>query len=398
VAGVVALVVAGAYAAARGDHPGTPGAASTGGSAPTGSSSPSPSPSPWPSTAGACGATAYRPLMNPQPRVGRIGVRLLVGGHGVRLVDADTGTARPVGGIPTDAQRTVGELVSAAGVAYVLSAECDGGARRVYRLENDTAHPVADVPVDSLLAGTARVWAVDYSDTGADPTSRVVLRLLDGGRSLSLPPGAYPVADTGAGLVVGVASPPDAASRPPRVMVLDPTTGRPVRTLGFGRPLAADRAYLLLQLLDPCDVGVATTSCTVARVDVRTGQVHGRYQLPEGRVPASAGSLSRDGRLAVFQLARAHPDPRFDTGHPGPPSDIALLHLDTGQLEIVPGLELAPKTAAGLIFAEDGSWVLATVSDGDHTHLLAWHPGLGAPQSVARLSGPVPWAPPLLIA
>jgi len=319
---------------------------------------------------------------------------VLVGGYGVRVVDADTGTVRPVGGIPADARHTVRELVPAAGVVYVLSASCDGGGR-VYRLENDAAHPVAGAPVDDLLAGPARVWAVDYPAADTAPANRVVLRPLDGGRSLPLPPDAYPVADTGAGLVVAV-SRPDDTSRP-RVMVLDPSTGRPVRTLGVGPPLAADRAHLLL-LLGPCDVGQATSSCAVARVDVRTGRVQRRYQLPDGRVPVSAGSVSRDGRLAVFQLARTDPDPRFDPGHPVPPSDIAVLHLDTGRLEIVPGLELAPKTEAGLAFAADGSWVFVTVSDGDHAHLLGWHSGLGAPQSVARLSGPVAWAPPLLTA
>jgi len=195
--------------------------------------------------------------MSPQPLARRTGARVFVGGYGMRLVDADTGMARPVGGIPADARHTVSELVPAAGVVYVLLASCDGDAR-VYRVENDTAHPVSGAPVDDLLAGTARVWAVDYPAAGAAQANRVVL--------------------------------------------------------------------------------------------------------------------------------------------PVPPSDIAVLHLDTGRLEIVPGLELAPKTGAGLAFAADGSWVFVTVSDGDHTHLLGWHSGLGAPQSVARLSGPVPWAPPLLIA
>lgn len=147
-----------------------------------------------------------------------------------------------------------------------------------------------------------------------------------------------------------------------------------------------------------CDVGQATPSCTIVRVDVRTGQRDGRYSLPAGRVPVSAGSVSRDGRLAVFQLARAHSDPRFDPGHPIPPADIAVLHLDTGRLDMIPGVELAPKTGAGLTIADDSSWIFAAVNDGDNTHLLAWHPGLSAPRSLARLAGPINWTPSLLIA
>jgi hypothetical protein len=317
----------------------------------------------------------------------------LVGGYGVRLVDVDTGRQRPVAGIPADARRTVRQLVPAGGVVYALSVACPGGSGRVYRLENGTAHRVAGAPVDELLAGAARVWAVDYPDA-ATPASRVVLRPLDGSRSLALSSDAYPVADTSAGLVVSVSG-PDPGERPPRVLVVDPATARPVRSLGVGWPLAADQAHLML-LLGPCNMGQAAPSCTVARVDVRTGQVRGRYPLPNGRVPVSTGSLSRNGRQAVFQLARVDPDPRFDPGHLSPPSDIVVLHLDTGRLEIVPGLELAPKTSAGLT-GEGGNWIFATVSDGDHAHVLAWHSGLGAPQSVARLSGPVASAPPLLL-
>jgi hypothetical protein len=395
VAGLAALVAAGAYAAVRASHPDDAEAGRPAGTAqtPVGSPSPSPSPSAWPSGAGACGLTAFRPLMSPQPLTERTGVRVLVGGYGVRLVDADTGTARPVSGLPTDSRHMSGQLVAAAGGVYVLAARCDGTAGRVYRLANGTAHPVAGGPTGDLLAGPTRVWTVTYPDAS---TGSVVLRLVGSGRSLALPPDTFPVADTGAGLVVA-GDQGDRQGRPPDVTILDPATGRPVRILGAGLPLAADSAQVLL-LLGPCFEGEVLPFCTVARIDIRTGQVRDRYPLPNGRVPVSAGFVSRDGRLVAFQLARVHPDPRFDPDHPIPPSDVAVLHLDTGRLDVVPGLELAPKTAAGLVFAPDGRWLFATVSDGDHVHVLAWHPGLDGPRAVARLAGPVAWAPPLLIA
>ena len=311
----------------------------------------------------------------------------------MRLVDADTGTAQPVPGIPIDANHTVSQLVSAAGIVYTTSVPCDGGTGRVYQLDDGTARPIAAAPVGDLLAGAGRVWAVDYPGASAPPTAPVRLRPLNGGRAVALPSGAYPLADTDAGVVA-------AANQPgtrPHVVLLDPSTGRPIRTLGAGVPLAVDRSHLLLQR-DPCDLNQANPLCTIARIDLRTGHQDSRYALPTGRVPVSAGSVSRDGRLAVFQLARAHSDPRFDPGHPIPPADIALLHLDTGRLDIVPDLELAPKTGAGLIIADDGSWLFVAVNDGDHTHLLAWHPGLDAPRSIARLPGPIAWTPSLLIA
>lgn len=401
VAGVVVLLGAATWVAADGDRARSPGsdrspAAGLGSAAAPSTPSPSPSPSspsPWPSAAGACGSSVFRPLLSARPLRERIGVRLLVGGYGVRLVNADTGTARPFRGLPIDATHTVSELVSAGGVVYVVSAVCDGSSGRVYRLAADTARPITATPVGDLLAGPGRVWAVHYPAASAPPTTPVRLRPLDGGRAVALPSGTYPVADTDAGIVAAA----NQLGARPQVVLVDSATGRRVRTLGAGVPLAVDRSHLLLQR-DPCDVDQASPSCAIARIDLRTGRQNSRYALPTGRVPVSTGTLSRDGRLAAFQLARAHSDPRFDPGHPIPPADIALLHLDTGRLDIVPDLELAPKTGAGLVIADDGSWLFAALNDGDHIHLLAWHPGLDAPRSLARLPGPITWTPSLLIA
>jgi len=218
-AGVVISLGAATWAVANGDRAGSPGSDRPPAAGPAPSTSP---PSPWPRAAGACGSTAFRSLLSAQPLTERIGVRLLVGGYGVRLVDADTGTARPVRGIPTDATHRVNGLVSAAGVVYTTSASCDGVAGRVYRLDDGTAHPVAATPVGDLLAGAGRVWAVDYPDASAPPTAPVRLRPLNGGRAVALPSGAYPVADTDAGIVAGI----DQLGARSHVVLLDPSTGR----------------------------------------------------------------------------------------------------------------------------------------------------------------------------
>jgi hypothetical protein len=47
-----------------------------------------------------------------------------------------------------------------------------------------------------------------------------------------------------------------------------------------------------------------------------------------------------------------------------------VLNLTTGEFQIVPGLELAPKTGAGLAFSPHGQWLLITINRGDHGHLL----------------------------
>jgi hypothetical protein len=201
------------------------------------------------------------------------------------------------------------------------------------------------------------------------------------------------VADSDAGLVVATI-PPGPGSTPPRIVVLDPATGRSLRSLGTGHPLAAGRTDLLL-MAGACTAGDAASSCTVSRVEIRTGRVHGRYPLPKGRVPVLPGSLSGAGDRVAFQLSRASIDARVDPDRPLP-SEIAVLRLDDGQLESVPGLEMARGTGVGLVFAETGSWLFVSVSHGDHSHLYAWRSGVRAPVAIARLPGPVAGAPPLV--
>jgi hypothetical protein len=102
------------------------------------------------------------------------------------------------------------------------------------------------------------------------------------------------------------------------------------------------------------------------------------------------------GTQAAFQLARASQDPRFTTEWPYPPADVVVLHLHTGSLDIVPGLELPPMTWAGLAFDATGRWLLTTVSEGEHGELLAWRQGMPGPSLVTILPGPLMTAPPLL--
>jgi hypothetical protein len=395
VAAAVVLTAGAAYAAVRSAGADGPGRAA----APTvASASAGPRPPPAPSAGlpsgppitGACGSVAYRPLASLQRQPVRTGVRLLVGGYGLRLVDADTGTARPAAGVPASDQETVAEVASTRDRVYVLSTACDGSAGRIYRVDGAAARPVTGRPAVDLVSGAGRVWAVERP---ADQDLALLLRQLGSTRSLVLPAGAYPLADSDAGLVIA-SRPPDPDNIPSRILVLDPTGARPTRPLGTGHPLAAGRTDLLL-LTGACAPGDAA-SCSVTRVEIRTGRVLGRSRLPEGRVPVSTGSLSGDGKRVAFQLSRPFLATGSGPGHPRSPSDIAVLSLDDGRLEIVPGLEMAPKTGAGLAFARTGSWLFMSVSHGDHSHVYAWQPGVPGPLPIARLTGPVAWAPPLL--
>jgi hypothetical protein len=183
------------------------------------------------------------------------------------------------------------------------------------------------------------------------------------------------------------------------VELLDPRTGAVLRRLGAGSPLGA-AGHVLLVSRHGCAGPPARGPCTLESVNLDTGRPEATAELPAGRIPVSADLaspvFSPDGTLAAFQLARAKPDHRFAAAAAGVPSDVAVLHLRTGQLDIVPGLELPPLSWAGLAFSATGNWLLATVSLGSHGELLAWRPGMPGPALVASLPGPLAEAPPLL--
>jgi len=76
---------------------------------------------------------------------------------------------------------------------------------------------------------------------------------------------------------------------------------------------------------------------------------------------------------------------------------VAVQDLRTGTLSLVPGVELAPKAAVGLVFSRDGRWLLITLNEGRSARLLVWRPGLDRPmESPARLPGRILYNVPLL--
>jgi hypothetical protein len=237
-----------------------------------------------------------------------------------------------------------------------------------------------------LLGGPQHAWAVAYPP-------RVRLTALNGGRAITLKTTMNPVADTAAGLVVVAYH--RRASRLGTVELLDPTTGALLRRLAKGDPVGA-AGHVVLVSRPGCGALLTRRTCTLASIDLTTGRPTATVELPAGRVPVSDAVFSPDGTLAAFQLARARQDPRFRTGLPVPPSDVVVLHLHTGRLDIVPGLELPPQTASGLAFDPTGRWLLATVSEGEYGELLTWRPGMPGPALVTTLPGPLGPPPPLL--
>ncbi len=166
-------------------------------------------------------------------------------------------------------------------------------------------------------------------------------------------------------------------------MLLDPRTGRITNRLIRGQPVAAGGGVVISQA--GCDVA-RQGPCTLRSTRVSDGAAH-NYRIPRspGVVP---GVLSPDGREFAFLLERSHQDRHYSSGYPIPPTDIAWLHLDTGRVDIAPGIELPGKVALSLAFAPHSDWVVVALDEGVATRLIAWHPGLAKLQEATPIVAP----------
>ena len=341
----------------------------------------------WPSAAGACGSPVYLPQIHLARHHAAVRGRVLVGGTGLRQVTLGRAVSRPLPGLP-DPGRLVTKLVAGPGADYAVNLPCSSfsPSLRVYRIVAGAPRRL-NTTADDLLGGPHRAWAVTYL------AHHTVLTALTGGQAVTLQSDIAPFADTAAGLMVVAHH--DRQDLPDTLELIDPRTGALLRRFAAATPLGA-AGHALLVSLPNCGAPLTHRRCTLESIDLTTGRPTARFELPAGRVPTSDAVFSPGGTKAAFQLARASQDPRFTTGWPYPPADVVVLHLHTGSLDIVPGLELPPMTWAGLAFDATGRWLLTTVSEGKHGELLAWRQGMPGPALVTTLPGPLATAPPLL--
>jgi len=342
----------------------------------------------WPELAGACGNRVFVPVLSTTPLRERTGLRVLVGGHGLRRVDVDTGATWWVRGADVR-RRQVTSLARVPGRTYAVGARCSttSSTGQVLQVAGGAARVVAP-RADLLLAGAGQAWRFWYP---ADPRRHVVLRPLDGSARTPLPRDFAPMAVSSRYFVGGFYAnllPDDL----PQVALLERAAPGRLRTLGQGTPLAVTR-----------DAVVSSGSCALGspcalRVLPLAGGPSERFELPDRRRPTSDGVVSADGRRVAFLAARSEPDTRYRTDHPGGPSDLLVLDLGRRRVDLVPGIELAPKSGAGLAWSADGGYLLVAVNAGPRTRLLVWRPGWDRPrESPARLPGPVQYVAPVLV-
>jgi hypothetical protein len=357
---------------------------------------PTTTPAAWPTAPQACGGDAELPIVSSVPAKQRTGIELLLGGSRLHTVDFDSGRAARLPQVHLRSGEFVVGLL-AASQTYAVTGTCatTGAASRsrLVRIGADGSASIATLPgsIGTVFADGPHAWGVTFPD---DRGSNAFLVPLDGGSRVRLPTGFGPVAITG-GMVVGnlVSTPTGFGSTGPgSLLLVDAATGHVRADLGTGPTVAVGHGVVLWTV--GCDPS-SDKPCALRRRSVADGAT-ASYRLPR---PAgfATGVLSADGQLLAFTLERAAQDPRFEQGHPIPPADIAILHLDTGALDVVPGIEIPAKMSPGLAFSTDGRWLVMALNAGTKTRLLAWRHGLIHPYESTSIAGLV-WGPPAIVA
>ena len=339
---------------------------------------------PWPTAPGACNSDVDLPIVTSTPPSGHTGITVLLGGNQLRTVDFDSGRATAI----SQARLRQGEYVvdfPTASKTYVEVTTCGAARARTLRIDVDGTISNVALPgsVDTVLADGADAWGVvPPSPPSADNTPGYLIAL-DGGRRIRLPTNFYPLASV-SGVILGSAAGTGA------LLLVDAATGHVRGDLGKGELVAVGDGLVLWTI--GCDPS-SDKPCTLYRRSVAGGTTSS-YRLP--RPPGlPIGVLSPNASQVGFVLERAGQDPRYDIGHPIPPTDIAILHLDTGRLGIVPGIEAPAKIPPSLAFSADGRWLLIALDAGSKTRLLAWRSGLAHPYETTPIAGQGLGAPPI---
>jgi WD40 repeat protein len=339
---------------------------------------------PRPSAPAACGTQVVWPIVSSTTVKEPTDIKVLLGGSGLRIVDFDTGHAASLPRSPLRRGEFVVELISES-QTYAVTGGCTFKQPRVLRIGAAGRASVITVPGFSttVFADGPRAWSArlptDFRPNG-------FLLPLEGGSRVRLPVWFWPHAITSR-VIVGHVGPTATGAGP--LLLIDAATGHVRDNLGDGRPVAVGHGVVVWAA--GCDASSDRPYMLHRRFV--TGVATSSYRLP--RPPGVGGGvLSPDGRKVAFTLERArqdpryeHEDPRYVQGRPAPPSDIVILQLDTGVIEVVPGIETSATSPPGLAFSADGRWLVVALDAGSRTRLLAWHSGLTHPYESKPIAG-----------
>lgn len=389
--GALAAVIVGLFVyAAVGGRPASPIAKDS----TTASAVPTVSTIPWPSAATVCGSSVQLPLVTSAAELKEpTSIQIAVGGS-LSTVDLDTGQSTLQTGLVLQKGQLVSEVVSVGEDLYALISNCRSDRGAVARIGPDgSLISVSTTKVSTLIGGGTHIWGFTPSDSGAGGT----LDPLDGSPAVQLPQDFYPL---GAyqDQVVGVRDVPDLPGPAADLFIFDTATSALSTTIGhtgtsqIGARFAIASSAVVLWTDKPCE---STDLCQIHRYDLATGSSSVRgYALPKGRY-FGASTVSPDGTKLVGQLNRDDINHKFSPSA-GLPSDIAVLDLVSGAMQVVPGIELSAQSNAALTYSNDSKWLVIGLNTGAKIALYVWKPGLEHPlASPSDLDAGTPYSPVL---
>ncbi|HEY0166976.1 MAG TPA: hypothetical protein VGB75_08035 [Jatrophihabitans sp.] len=354
-------------------------------------------PGPWPRAPGACGIQRYLPIVTTAPLRASTGVRIQVGGQSVHTADLDAKSVTAAPGLQLSSGHFVSQLAPGNGLSYALVQGCESTeTSSVLRVNTDSSSLVlaSDRHIETLLTDGRNgvVWAVQVADIATDEP--ITLVQLPGPGVVRLPVGLSPVAVWGNQLIALATTAGERRSPSSGTLVrYDLSTRRMGPRIGRASSLTAD-AGMLLWIDQPCSLVAA---CAVHSYDLATGALRVReYTLPV-ETSLTGGAISPDGARVAFALERVYEGQRVDADGFGPPSDVAVLNLDTGALEKVGGVKLPATEKAGLTFSSRGDWLVIALNQRHGAEVLVWRQGqTRALRSGVRIPDQMLEAPPVL--
>lgn len=277
---------------------------------------------------------------------GPAGVRLLVGGTYPRVVDAETGRSSALPGVGPGPGRRVALRPVPGGLVATLTGEGLAGSRVTLL---PTAGAPVPLPDDAHVVPAHRgggVWVATRG--GAGTTVEATALTGAAGTRWTSPYRLTLLVDTAAGLVA--ASTGHAAGA--ELLLLDPATGRPRRTLAATAIPIATTATSVAWTAAGC-----AQNCVLTVTEVRTGADE-EYLISDST--PSAGAFSPDGRWLALAMPGQWKDGRLWTN----PGYAQVINLETGGVYAVPGVATAAERRPDVSWAGDelvlGVWSATT--------------------------------------
>lgn len=327
-----------------------------------------------------CGTELEVPLVTSQSTPTTTKASLLVTGRKPGIANIDLGSVTPLPGLSLDVDSYVSQIVAGSDSTYYsLVRSCQNRAvgTAVRTTDGSGEEELAnDADFYGLLSdGQGGVWGERHLSRPEAAISSTLVRLDRPGKAITLPISLNPI-----GLyrdqLIATGDPLRATPTQSPLYLFDLTT-RKYRLIGNSFSVTVSGHRALWNSTACSDTG----PCRLHTFDLARGTTTERnYYLPM-ESNFNGAVLSPDGVQLAYGLAQETQDRNYRSeSSNGTPTNLVVLDLQTGNVDPIPNLELAPgSTPAELSFSPDGRTLLIGLDADGGTMLLSWESGLTKP-------------------